>query len=624
MLDALRKGAGSIAAKILLGILILSFAVWGVGDMIVGRPSNSVASIGGESVSIEEYQRRFDRELTLFGLRIGRRLSPQEGRSIGLDQRVLGQLLVDAHARKLGLGLGDEAIAARIQQIPMFKGSDGKFSKARFDEMIRQLGFTEQGFVHYERLESIRNQILTQLRTLAPSTLVEAANRFENEERKVEHFTVPLAKAGAVAEPDAARLKEFFEQNSRDFMAPETRKLIVALATPDALKSKVSVTPEEVRELYDKNLSRYGTPEKRRVQQITFPDKAAAEKAHAELSSGKDFLEVAKAAGRSQSDIDRGLVDKSGLVDRAIAEAAFALAKDAFSAPVEGALSTSIVRVSEIIAGVQKPFEEVRQEIEEELRLERARRLIGKLHDDVEDRRAAATPLKEIAGELGLKLVEIAAATRDGKDREAKPIAELEAFPQILKLAYESDVGVETDPVDLGRDGYAWVDVLEVTPERQKTLDEVKEAAEAAYIAAEGKRLLTKLAEELADRAEKGEDIAKLAGEAGGTVATSAAFKRGAAPESLPPTLPQRAFSLAKGGAASVASADGKSRVVFRVIDIAAPKPLDEASRKALSEALARQAENDLSAQYAEAVQQSVGLSIDQSVMQRIAGEASQ
>ncbi len=624
MLDALRKGAGSIAAKFLLGILILSFAVWGVGDMVVGRPSGNVATVAGQNVSIEDYRRRFDRELTLLSIQLRKRLTPQDGRSFGLDQRVLGQLLVDAHARDLGLGLSDEAVAVRIQSVPSFQDDDGKFSKARFDETLRQLGFSEQGFVHFERLEAIRGQIVGQLRTVVSSTLLDAVNRFENEERTVDYFAVPVEQAGAVPAPDETKLKEFYDQNLRNYVAPETRKLSVVLATPAVLKDKASVTDEEVRAFFEGNQGRFGTPERRKVQQITFPDKAAAEAAYAALVAGKDFLEVAKAAGRTEADIDRGTVGKEGLLDPAIAEAAFALAKDTFSKPVEGALSTSIVRVGEITAATIKPFEEVKAGIEDDLLLERARRLIGDLHDKIEDLRAAATPLKDIAAQLGLKHVEVPAIDKSGNGKDGVAIADLQPFPQIVKLAYESDVGVETDPVDLGRDGYAWVDVLELTPERQKPLPEVGDALKLAYVEAEGRRLLGELVEKLGQRAGKGEDMKSIASEVGASVLSSPAFKRTGKVEGLPPTLPQRAFTVGKGGAASVASENGKARVLFRVTEVIAPKPLDDARRKELSEALARQGESDLTAEYAAALEKKYGLVVNQSVFQQIIGEANE
>lgn len=624
MLDALRKGAGSIAAKILLGILILSFAVWGVGDMVVGGPSSNVATVAGENVSIDDYRRRFDRELTLLSIQLRQRLTPQNGRGFGLDQRVLGQLLVDAHARDLGLGLSDEAVAVRIQSVPSFQDDDGKFSKARFDETLRQLGFSEQGFVHFERLEAIRGQIVGQLRTVVSSTLLEAVNRFENEERTVDYFAVPVEQAGAVPAPDEAKLKEFYDQNLRNYVAPETRKLSVVLATPEALKGKASVTEEEVRAFFEGNQGRFGTPERRKVQQITFPDKAAAEAAYAALVAGKDFLEVAKVAGRTEADIDRGTIGKEGLLDPAIAEAAFALAKDTFSKPVEGALSTSIVRVGEITAATIKPFEEVKAGIRDDLLLERARRLIGELHDKIEDLRAAATPLKDIAAQLGLKHVEVPAIDKSGNGKDGVAMAELKPFPQIVKLAYESDVGVETDPVDLGREGYAWVDVLELTPERQKPLEEVRDALKLAYVEAEGRRLLGELVEKLGQRAGKGEDMKSIASEIGASALSSPAFKRAGKVEGLPPTLPQRAFTVGKGGAASVASEDGKARVLFRVTEVIAPKPLDDARRKELSEALARQSESDLTAEYAAALEKKYGLVVNQSVFQQIIGEANE
>ncbi len=150
----------------------------------------------------------------------------------------------------------------------------------------------------------------------------------------------------------------------------------------------------------------------------------------------------------------------------------------------------------------------------------------------------------------------------------------------LLRTVFEADVGVETEPLERTKGGYVWVDVLEVIPEREKTIDEVKPALTEAYIAAEKSKALSAKADELIKRANAGEDLAKLATEMGGTVKTSEPLTRSSAAADLPETTLPLAFSLAKDGAAWTPSADDTQRVIFRLKNIVPAAPLAEETQQ--------------------------------------------
>ena len=139
-------------------------------------------------------------------------------------------------------------------------------------------------------------------------------------------------------------------------MTPELRKINVLLLTRADVKARLPVSEEEIKAAYEQDKEKFNIPEKRRVLQLSFPDKAAAEKAYAELAKATNFVEAAAKLGFKESDIDLGLLTRKDMIDPKIADAAFALKKDELSKPVEGQFAIVLVRVGEIVPGKQRTY----------------------------------------------------------------------------------------------------------------------------------------------------------------------------------------------------------------------------------------------------------------------------
>ena len=626
MLEALRKGASGWVAKIFIGLLVLSFAVWGIADIFGGFGAGTVATVGETRLLVEDYRRAYQDELQRLRLQFRGQLSNAQARALGAEQRALSRLVseaaIDNHARDLALGISDAAIAERVRRNPAFQGADGRFSRFVFNERLARLGLTEAGYIARERNDAIRGQITNTLAggILPPEPLVEAINQYQNETRKIAYFKVPLAKAKAPAEPDEAALKRYWEDHKPQFTAPEYRKLDILLATPDALKDAITISEKDLRAEYEARKAGFVTPERRRVYQITFPDKAAAEAAYKELEAGKDFLALAKERGIEAKDADLGTLTRKDFVDPKIRDAAFALEKGAYSRPIEGMLTVAIVKVTEITPEKKRTFEEVKKELEADLRRRRAREKLLDIHDKVEDERAAGATLAEIAKKLGLKRVLLAAVDRIGKDKAGKAVAGVAGLNALLRVAFESDVGVENDPVELSGGGFGWVDVLEVIPQAVRPFAEVRDKVRAAYLESERQKALGKLAQEYAEKVRAGGDMAKLAKELGSKLEVAEGVKRGTRIEGLPQAAITHAFSLAEGEVGVARSADGKARIVFRVEAIEPASPLEAEARKGLEDQLARLLAGDVVEQYLEALRQAYPVRVNETNLRRVTG----
>ena len=631
MLDALRRGAQTWLAKILFAILIVSFGVfWNVADVFRGFGRGSIAKVGDADITVTEFQRAFQNQIRSITLEGGERLSTEQALAFGLDRQALEQLIaqsaVRGHAARLGLGLSDAALVAGIREDPAFAGPDGRFSRLGFEGLLRQMGLSEQGFLALRRDDELRGQISDALiaAAVAPKPMVDDLHAWREETRTLEHVEIDAGKV-TVAEPDEAKLRETYEANKTSFMTPEYRKVALLVLSADELKGEVALTDEEIKTSYEDHKAAYDKPEQRRIQQIAFKDKAAADAARKELVEGKkNFLDVAKEQGATEDDVNLGMLAKDQLIDPKIAEAAFGLARDAISEPIEGRFATVLVRVIEISEGKESTFEEVKDQVRDKLARERAEGLIHERFDLVEEGRNAGKTLKEIGEELKLRFLDVEAVAADNTTPDGKAAIDIPNAATALRTIFATAAGLQAEAVELPESTFVWFDVLSVTERKERPFDEVKDGVRTLYMEKEKGRLLDELAGTLVERLKSGEPFAKVAEEAGGKAEVTEAIKRNMSPPGLTTEAVRLAFSLPKGGAGFAATSDQASRVVLQVKDVtpAAAPSKEQADRlaKELSDALA----NDALVAYVTALKQDLGVQVNEAELRRATGSGAE
>ena len=626
MLEILRRGVKGIIVQVLLGLLIISFALWGIADQFTGRGQGPLAKVGKTEITSDQFQQALQAEISNLSRQFGRRLTVEQARSIGIDQRVLSRLVgtaaIDTHARELGLFLSDATIAEAIRNDPAFQGVGGAFSRDYFTELLRQNGLNEQRYFADRRAEEVRQQLTETLTTgnVPPAFLIDTLHRYRGETRTIAHITLDPAVSGKVEAPDEAKLKAYYEQNKRQFVAPEFRKVPLILLTEAEVRKSIAVSEDDMKALYEQEKQTFSVPERRKIQQLSFPDVAAATKALEELRKASSFDEGLKALGLKDTDIELGALAKSEMIDAKIADAAFKLEKDQLSEVIAGTFATVVLRVTEITPGKQSTFDEVKEQLRDRLAGEQVTRQLQDIHDRVDDARAGGGSLKEIAEKLKVPFFEIEATDRQGLTPDGKPALEHPEAARILASAFEGGGGLDREAIELQSGGYAWIDVGGITAERQKPFEEVQEAVKTAWLESERRTAVSAAAQAIVDRVAKGESLEDIAAELGLKVALSQPATRSQQTDGLSRAAVQRAFSLAKGTAAAVESADGKSRsiIVVRAI-VDPPAPTDE-QRKALSEELTRQLQGDSIGAYVSALQTRLGFTVNEAEYRRTLG----
>jgi len=627
MLRGLRNASSNWLGKAVMaavvGFLVISFAIWGIGDIFRGFGRSTVAKIGRTEITVEQFRTLYNDRLQQYSRQAGRAIGPEQARQLGLDRLVIGQvvseILLDERARVLGLALSDAEVAKQITADPAFQGLNGQFDRARFEQVIRNAGFTEARFVAEQRRRLLRRELAGTIASglSAPKALVEAASRYENEQRSVEFVLLDRAQAGEIPPPAPEVLAKYFEERKNFFRAPEYRKLVVVSLIPTEQARWMEISDADIKRAYEERHARYVTPERRHVLQIDFPNAEAASAAAERIAKGASFADIAKELGKNEKDIDLGTVTKAAMIDRTAADAAFALKEGEVSAPVQGRFGTVLVQVLKIEPEQIRSLEQVAGELKQELAIARAKTEVFDVYNKIEDARAEGKLLAETAATLKLEARTIEAVDRSGRDPAGMPV-NLPDAQRLLPLAFTTDVGVERDPLQF-QDGYIWFDVVGITPSRERPLDEVKEQVETRWRDQEIATRLNARATEIVDKLKAGGTLANVATADHLKLEALSGLKRGDASGALSTAAVDAVFRTAKDAVGTAEAREPGEQVVFRVTEIVVP-PLDMASEevKCTVDALNRGLSEDLLSEYIARLESEVGVTINQSALNQV------
>jgi peptidyl-prolyl cis-trans isomerase D len=627
MLRGLRKASSNWLGKAIMaavvGFLVISFAIWGIGDIFRGFGRSTVAKIGHTEITVEQFRQLYNERLQQMSRQLGRPISVDQARSMGLDRVVIGQIMsevvLDEAARKLGLNLSDAEVAKLITSDPAFAGPNGHFDRLRFEQTIRSAGFTEARYVAEQRRRLLRRELAGTVASgmNAPKALIEAANQYQNEQRSIEYVLLGRALAGDIPSPPPEVLAKYFDDRKNLFRAPEYRKLVILSLLPSEQAHWIEISDADLQRAYEERRARYVTPERRHVEQIGFPSLEAAENAAQRIAQGTSFLDIAKELGKTEKDIDLGTVTKVGIIDRAVADAAFALKEGDVSAPVQGRFGPVLVRVLKIEPEQARPFQEVAPEIKQELATSRAKAEVVKLYDKIEDARAEGKTLAEAAESLKLPVRTIAAVDRSGRDSSGMPV-QLPDQQRLLEGAFTTEMGVERDPLQF-QDGYVWYDVVGITPSRERTLEEVRDQVEQRWREQEIAERLNNRAEEILEKVKGGASLAEAAAADHLEVQTLTGIKRGQVSGPLSARGVDVVFRTPKDGTGKVDGGQPGEEIVFRVTEITVP-PFDAQSddAKRTVETLNRGVAEDALGEYIAHLQTVVGVTINRSALNQV------
>ncbi|MFD0917520.1 SurA N-terminal domain-containing protein [Pseudahrensia aquimaris] len=577
MLASLRNFVGGWTAKILLVLLVASFAVWGISGSILGDAnSNTVASVGDTDVPVADYVATYNRNLNLTSRQIGRALTQEQARMFGVEQRTLTDVItaatLDEFSREMNMSLSDDMLAKMLAENEAFQSADGRFDRFAFQNAVRQAGLREADYIRLQNGNAIRSQVMAGIAEgqLLPKVFANALAAYAEEERKFNYIEITSALAGEPAAPTDAQIEEYFTANKSNYAAPEYRKIAILPLEPQSITDEAAITDEQIKADYEARIAAYSTPEKRRVQQIVLSQEKA-EEAKKSLGEGATFETVLADNNVKPEDADLGLVEKATL-PQAFQDIAFSLEPNEVSDIIAGPFGPSLLRVTEIQKANTRPLEEVSADIRKELALSAAADRVVQVQTEMEDIRAGGATLEEAANQLQLTFRVVETVDARGRDGDGNLISDLPISSQLLRRSFSTEVGEQTSPLEYKDIGSVWYDVLEITPARDRTLDEVKDRVRNDWLAVERSKQAQTKADSLKARLEGGATMADLAAELGTEAKTTAFLKRLGKEPSFPEAATIAGFS---GDDKTIAIADGVaegSKILLQVASVKRPE----------------------------------------------------
>lgn len=577
MLNSLRNAARSWIAKLLLVMLVLSFAVWGISGQIFGGLGSNVLTAGDTRVSILEYRLAYDRQLSLLSQQFGVPVTREQAQQFGVDNRVLLQLaagaVLDEQAREMRLGLSRDRLAAMTAEDPAFQGADGRFDRNQFDFVLRQIGMRPEDYLKNREQAAVRQQIIEAVSDgmTAPDAFLRAVSLYQGEDRTVDYIVLSRSLVEPIEEPAQDVLEAYFEENKADYAAPEYRRISYVKLEPADIADPAAIQAEEVERYYEDNATRFTSPEQRKIEQLVFADAEAAQAALDKIRGGATFEEIVAEEGKTMGDVVLGTFNNDDVADPAIAEAAFALAEGEVSDVVDGAFGSLLVRVPEVQPAKVQPLAEVEQQIRSDIALGEATRILDDVYEGYEDARAGGETMAEAAARNRLEVVTVEAVDRSGRNPEGTILTDLPESNALLQEAFDSEVGVENSPLNTGSSGYLFYEVDDVTEARDRALDEVRDQVVTDWKENQAATRLATRAEEIEKQVSDGKALTEIAEELELEVQVRRGLKRDANDAELGDAGVAAVFSVARGETGRAPAQDGDAQIVFRVTDVLVP-----------------------------------------------------
>ncbi len=633
-MNKFRKYAGYVIMALLMSTLIISFALWGIGDMLrMGGTSTEVAHVGGThipvygwvggtSVSVTEVRELFNRQLEQIQRQTGQRPDPEQALRYGIHVRALQdtvqRAVIDNAIREYGLVVGDNEVRAAIARNPAFHGTSGAFDPILYANRLQQARIPEAAYVADIRREIASAQLLGVIHVegLGPKLLRDEIFKMESEKRVADTVFVSDSIVTDVPKPTAEQLNTYYEANKSRFQIPEYRAFSYVLLTVGDVMSQVNVTPEQIKQEYDARQSEFGAPEKRDVDQAMADTEDKAKKIIAEAQAGKSLEDATKdVTGNADGVIKLGTVLKKDLPVGALADGVFAAPQGLDPAPIKSPLGWHVVRVNKIEPGKVASFDEVKDKIANELKSQQAPDILIKLVNDFERVLGKSQSMKAAAEELQLKVKNYDNVDARGQDQSGKQVVSGPAATEIMQAVFSTRESSESDLLETPKGEYFVVRTDRVTPARIPALSEVEAKVTEAWQVEERRRLADAKVKEAVDKTNAGGDLAAIAKGLGLEVRTTKPVTRYDAdiPNQLTQQATQEVFRLAVGKVQAVRGPDGN--VIVRTKEI---QPADLATSKDTLDRFGTQLDtligNDLVAEMLGALRQKYGVKIDQAV----------
>jgi peptidyl-prolyl cis-trans isomerase D len=642
MLDRMRRHKGWL--KWSLGLVVVTFVLLYVPDFLGGRGryslqgtgaadlGDTIASVEGRRITAGEFRRTYLNQVQAYQNAYGGQMNEQLLKQLGIDQRILQQMIDEevalAEADRLEIKATDAELRQRILTMPAFQ-ENGKFIG---DQRYRQLLRMQRPPLRPDEFEQqLRRSLVVQKLRAALTDWVnvtdaEVDQEFRNRNEKVKLelvvFSPDKFRAGLTASD--AEIAQYFDRNKEQFRIGPKRKVKYLMVDLQALRNRVSVPPQDVRRYYDQNIDQFSTPEQVKASHVLIKvgegkDDAAAKKQAEEVlaqaRAGTDFAELAKKYSQDESNAknggDLGFFGRGAMV-KEFEDAAFSMQPGQMSGVVKTQFGYHVIKVTDKKAAETRPFEQVKPQIEDQLKWERAQQQAQQIADDIAGDLKSAADFDKVGKGRGLNVGESGFFTRE------EPIAGLGFAPEASAAAFELKENQVSEPIRTPA-GIAFIAVTGTQDAHVPTLAEVKDKVRDAVLKQKAVDAAREKAASLAPSFKSG-DFAAAAKAAGLDVKTTEQIARGAA---LPDVGASEAvdaavFALPAGGVTDPIPTDN-GVVIAKVTERHDVTPQDIGQgRNALRDQILNERRNRFFSAYMTKAKQKMKIEINRDVLRQV------
>jgi peptidyl-prolyl cis-trans isomerase D len=508
MLALLRKIATGIVVKLLLVLLIASFALWGVSDVFTKpKAPEPMIKVGSESISADEFSTMYAQSREQMKRSTGGKTLPNETLiRMGLPQQVLdgmvNELLLRQEAAAHGMRVSDAEIVRQTHQNPAFFNAEGRFDRQILRQVLQTLNMSEAKYAEEMRKSEAQRMFGNSLLglTIVHPALTQSMYLLRQEGRDVDIWVFNQDRVAAPKAPDEKTLAAFYDTVKDEYKTSEMRTVSMVVFDP-ATVEKTPVTDEQIADEYARNQKNFTQAETRDVEQLIFKEKEDARAAHAILTKGTKWEEVAASAkgvrGQKAQKISSVLKDKAL---PGTGEAVFSTDVGQFSEAVESPLGWHIFRVETINQPRLRPLEEVKDAIRKTLEANAVHDVMDKQLGLLEDALANGSTLEDAAQVAQVEVKKLPAFDTAGLDLNNKMVAELPTVYGLLDRLFALNKGDTTSALNTEDGKTVVIGITDIALPRHRTLDEVRATITGRWQKEEKARIAQEKAQQIASQ----------------------------------------------------------------------------------------------------------------------------
>ena len=593
MLDRMRRHKGWL--KWSLAVVILAFIILYIPSFL--RPdaagnNDVVASVEGREITVSRFRQAYQQQMQSYRAQFGGNVDERMLKQLGIDQRIVQQMIEEetglAEASKLGITATDEEVQTRIATMPGLQENGQFIGEQRYRQLLQMQNppmsphdFEEQirRGITLQKLHSA----LTNWITVSDKELGDEYKR-RNEKVKLAVVSFPADKFREGIQPTDAELNTYFEAHKNELKIPEKRKVKYALVDMQAIRNRTQVSAQDIQRSYEDNQQQYSTPEQVRASHILLKTegkddatvKKQAEDLLAQVKKGADFAELATKYSEDDASKTKGgdldFFGKGTMVPE-FDKAAFSMKPGEISDLVKSQFGYHIIKVTDKKPATTKSLDEVRAQIEDQIKWDRAQTEAQRIADDVAKSLKKPADLDTVAKGRGLTVGESTLFSKD------EPIAGLGMAPAVAERAFEMKDGDVSEPIRTPQ-GFAFITVTGRQDPYVPKLDEVKAKVRDEVIKQKATEVARQKAASIGARMKTG-DFNAAAKSAGLDVKTTDFIARGApiGDVGISPAVDAIAFAMQPGAVSDPIVTDNGT-VIVKMLERQDPAPSDAATAK--------------------------------------------